>query len=246
MAANSKIEWTDNSWNPITGCTKYSDGCQYCYAEKLAKRLKLMGLDSYRNEFDLTIHEKYFTTPLTWKKTKRIFVCSMSDLFHKDVPYETISKIFDTMKLANWHVFQVLTKRSDRLLEFSKIYDIPENVWTGVTIESARYLDRLDDLKNTVSNFKFISFEPLLSLIPQQDFTGIDWIIVGGESGTNPRDIQKEWVIDLKDNSKLYNVAFFFKQWGGKNKKKAGNLLDNKYYEDIPNVLDFIKSIVAV
>ncbi|MBT4287472.1 MAG: phage Gp37/Gp68 family protein [Deltaproteobacteria bacterium] len=234
MANVSKIEWTETTWNFATGCTKISAGCKNCYAERMAKRLKCMGLDKYKNCFELTVHENMIEEPLKWKKPKQVFVNSMSDTFHKDVPDEIIFKVFETMNKAHWHTFQVLTKRSSRLLEMSPHLPWSKNIWMGVTVESSDYLYRINNLINSSAKVKFVSLEPLLGPLYKMDINGIDWVIVGGESGYGARDIMKEWVIDVKEKCQTLQTPFFFKQWGGANKKKAGSLLDGKEYKRFP------------
>ncbi len=230
----TNIEWTDLTWNPITGCSKVSEGCKNCYAEKMANRLYKMNNPRYKNVFKVTLHDDLLNVPIKKKKPNNIFVCSMSDLFHEEVPFDYIKKVFDIMKLANWHVFQVLTKRPNRLLEFSKNYKIPDNVWIGTSIENITVKERIDYLKNVQAKTKFLSCEPLLDDISSLDFNGIDWIVVGGESGPNSRPIKKEWVIKIKDICEINNIPFFFKQWGGINKKKNGKELDGKTYTKMP------------
>lgn len=234
---NTKIEWTEKTWNPITGCTQKSKGCQNCYAKKMAKRLHAMGNPRYKNEFEVTIHEDLFDLPLSIKKSSLIFVCSMSDIFHENVPFSTIEKLFNTMKKAHWHIFQVLTKRPERLEEFSKIYDIPDNVWVGTSVELEEYGYRLTNLKNARAKTKFVSCEPLLGSLQTLDFTGIDWIVAGGESGANARPVEEAWLIQLRDHCKDKNIHFFFKQWGGWNKKKNGHILDGKEYKEMPEIV---------
>ena len=234
MAGKTSIEWTECSWNPITGCTKISEGCRNCYAARMAHRLKAMGNIRYENEFEVTIHEDLIDKPLHWKKPKRIFVNSMSDLFHKDIPDEVIIRIFQTMNKANWHTFQILTKRSDRLAALSKKINWTPNIWMGVSIENKETIFRAEHLKNTNAAIKFISAEPLLESIGDIDLNGIDWLIVGGESGHHCRPLSEEWVIELRDLAKRTNTAFFFKQWGGINKKKNGSKLKGKYYKEYP------------
>ena len=236
MSENSSIEWTEATWNPITGCTPISNGCQNCYALRLAKRLKAMGNKSYINGFDLTLHHELLTKPLLWKKPKLIFVNSMSDMFHKDVPFEFIQDIFSVMKEANWHIFQILTKRSDNLKNLAYKLEWPENVWMGVTVESKDYMHRINDLLDTPAAIKFLSLEPLLSDMPNINLKGIDWVIVGGESGPKSRPMLKEWVIDIKNQCDNYNIPFFFKQWGGVQKKKNGRKLNGRIYSDMPCV----------
>ncbi|MFC1573796.1 DUF5131 family protein [Candidatus Latescibacterota bacterium] len=234
MSINSKIEWTQTTWNPVTGCTKFSSGCKNCYAERMAKRLKAMGCKAYINGFGVTIHEHILVKPLKWRKSKMVFVNSMSDLFHEDVSDKFIIDVINIMKDADWHIFQLLTKRSKRLNEFSKKVSWPKNVWIGVSIESEEYINRIEDIRNIDAKIKFISFEPLLSQIKSLNFHGIDWIIVGGESGPKARNIKKSWVFDILKQCKNYNIPFFFKQWGGTNKKKTGRLLDGKLWNEMP------------
>jgi len=232
--SSSKIEWTDSTWNPLTGCNKVSLGCKHCYAERMAFRLKAMGNPNYRNGFQLTLHEHVLNLPLSWKTPQFIFVNSMSDLFHEDVPLEFILRVFDVMKQASWHSFQVLTKRSKRLADLSSEIEWPENVWMGVSVENAKYTFRIDHLRQTDAKTKFLSLEPLLGPIPNLDLAGINWVIVGGESGPSARPIEESWVIDLRDQCNEANVPFFFKQWGGVNRKKAGRLLENRTWDELP------------
>ena len=234
MAQQSPIEWTESTWNPVTGCTKISDGCKNCYAERLAKRLKAMGQKNYQNGFKLTLQEQALELPLSWKKPKTIFVNSMSDLFHKDVPLTFIQKVFKTMAKADWHQFQVLTKRSDRLLEFSKVLDWKPHIWMGVSVENQKVTHRIDELRETDAHIKFLSIEPLLSSLPNLDLSGIDWVIVGGESGPKARPMKEEWVLEIKDQCKAFGVPFFFKQWGGVWKKKTGRTLQGKTWDEMP------------
>jgi len=232
----TSIEWTENTWNPITGCSKISDGCKNCYAKTMSKRLKAMKNPRYLNGFNVTIHKDLFDTPLKKKKSQIIFVCSMGDLFHEDVPFSIVDEIFDVMEKASWHIFQVLTKRSARLKEYSTQRKIPSNVWVGVSIENNKVAFRLDDLKKTTAQTKFISAEPLLGSLNELDFNGIDWVVVGGESGHKSRPIKKEWVIEIKDKCEKDKIKFFFKQWGGFHKKKNGRLLDGKVYDEMPTL----------
>lgn len=234
MAANSKIEWTECTWNPVTGCTKISPGCLNCYAERMARRLQAMGQPNYRNGFTLTLHPHMLELPLRWRKPRSIFVNSMSDLFHKDVPLKFIQQVFDVMRCAPQHRFQILTKRSERLRELSPRLAWPDNVWMGVTVENRDYTFRLDHLRQTGAAVKFISFEPLLSPIPNIDLKGIDWAILGGESGPGARPMSREWVIDIRDQCIAAKIAFFFKQWGGVNKKAAGRRLENRTWDQTP------------
>ena len=234
MATKSAIEWTESTWNPLTGCTKISPGCKNCYAERMAKRLKAMGQEKYRNGFKLTLHPESLDEPLRWKKPQMIFVNSMSDLFHKDVPVEFIRQVFGVMRQAHWHTFQVLTKRAERLLELDAQIDWPENVWMGVSVENQDYAFRIDLLRQTHARVKFLSLEPLLGPLPALRLKGIDWVIVGGESGPKARSIKREWVTEIRDQCLYAGVPFFFKQWGGTNKKKTGRLLDGKTWDEWP------------
>ncbi len=232
--ANSSIEWTESTWNPLTGCTKISPGCKHCYAERMAKRLRAMGQQKYRNEFKLTMHENVLEDPLHWKKSQVIFVNSMSDLFHEDVPVDFIIKTFDVMRRAHWHTFQVLTKRADRLAELDSQIVWPSNVWMGVSVENSRYAHRIDHLRQTHARVRFLSLEPLLGSIPNLELSGIHWVIVGGESGPRARLIEHNWVTEIRDQCKQAKVPFFFKQWGGINKKKTGRLLEGRTWDELP------------
>lgn len=234
--ARSDIEWTESTWNPLTGCTKISPGCKFCYAERMAKRLHGMGQPRYENGFRLTMHEDALEFPLLWGKPRRIFVNSMSDLFHEDVPVSFIERVFNVMRGAHWHQFQVLTKRSERLLEISKSLDWPNNVWMGVSVERDDYSFRIDDLRKTGAVVKFLSLEPLLGPLSFLDLRSIDWVIVGGESGPKARPMKREWVLDIKRQCRHAGVAFFFKQWGGFNKKKSGRLLQGRTWDEFPRV----------
>jgi protein gp37 len=235
--AQSSIEWTESTWNPLTGCTKISPGCKFCYAERMAKRLHGMGQARYTNGFKLTLHEDALELPLSWKKPQLIFVNSMSDMFHRDVPTWFIQKTFDVMRRASWHQFQVLTKRSDYLLEMSPSIVWPENVWMGVSVERQDYVSRIDDLRGTGAAVKFLSLEPLLGPLRKLKLRGIDWVIVGGESGPGARPMEEEWVLEIKAQCEKARVLFFFKQWGGFNKKKTGRLLQGRTWDEIPNVM---------
>ncbi|MBU1220281.1 phage Gp37/Gp68 family protein [Myxococcota bacterium] len=223
MMASTRIEWTEVTWNPVTGCTKISEGCRNCYAERMALRLQAMGQVNYRDGFEVRCHEGVVGYPLLWKKPRMIFVNSMSDLFHEDVPGEFIREIFRVMTVAKQHTFQVLTKRSDILAEMAGELEWPENVWMGVTVESADYVHRIDDLKSVPSFVKFISMEPLISGIPEVDLSGIDWVIAGGESGPGARKMNPLWVKDIRDQCTKQKISFFFKQWGGVNKLMSCN-----------------------
>lgn len=236
MAQKSSIEWTESTWNPITGCSKISPGCKFCYAERMAKRLKAMSSENYINGFKLTLHEHVLELPLTWKKPQTIFVNSMSDLFHKNVPLVFIQKMFEVMNKAHWHIFQILTKRSDRLLELNNKLTWTENIWMGVSVENQDYTFRIDDLRKTDAHTKFLSIEPLIGQITKLNLNNIDWVIVGGESGPGARPMKEEWVITIKDICKNSGVPFFFKQWGGVNKKKNGRLLEGRTWDEMPEI----------
>ena len=235
MAHRSPIEWTESTWNPVTGCNKISPGCKNCYAERLAKRLKAMGQANYKNGFKLTLQPQMLELPLKWKKPQTIFVNSMSDLFHKDVPLEYIQQVFDVMNRAYWHRFQVLTKRADRLAELSDELNWSDNIWMGVSVESQKFVHRIDDLRSTGAKVKFLSLEPLLGPLENMDLEKIDWAIVGGESGHGFRPIREEWVISIREQCRELGVPFFFKQWGGFNKKKTGRLLEGRTYDAMPS-----------
>ena len=232
--ALSKIEWTESTWNPVTGCTKISPGCENCYAERMAKRLQRMGQPNYVNGFEVTLHEHVINYPLRWKRPQMIFVNSMSDLFHKDVPLEFILKVFNVMTQASHHQFQILTKRSDRLVELNSKLPWPSNVWMGVSVENSDYLFRIDHLRQTDARIKFVSFEPLLGPIHDPALDDIDWVIVGGESGPKARPINPAWVREIRDRCLLVNVPFFFKQWGGVVKKRNGRILDGRTWDQMP------------
>ena len=234
MSGYSKIEWTESSWNPITGCTKFSKGCANCYAERFSIRQQAMKRTKYANGFKLKLHRDCLKEPLKWKMPRVIFVCSMSDLFHEDVPDNFIKEVFKVMNVANWHIFQILTKRAKRLSAIAHKLDWTENIWAGVTVESEEYLDRIDDLRSVPAAIRFISFEPLISKIPECNLDAIDWVIVGGESGEHARPMKPEWAKALRDMCKEKSVPFFFKQWGGKHKKANGRLLDGKIWSQMP------------
>jgi len=221
----SKIEWTDRTFNPVTGCTKCSEACQNCYAEVMAKRLQAMGQHKYKNGFNLTLHPETLQDPLKWKKPCMIFVCSMSDLFHDDVPIEFIDKVMDTIRQTPQHIYQILTKRPLRMREYALTHNIPKNVWMGVTVESSDYKQRIRILQGiSFISVRFISFEPLLDEIEDLDFTGIDWVIVGGENGANARYMNPEWVYNILRQCREQNVPFFFKGWGARSKTGKINL----------------------
>jgi protein gp37 len=234
MGMKSAIEWTESTWNPVTGCTRISPGCAHCYAERMARRLQAMGQPNYKRGFQVTLHEQALDLPLRWKKPQMIFVNSMSDLFHEDVPVDFIRRVFAVMEEASWHRFQVLTKRSDRLAELATALPWPDNVWMGVTVENAELMPRIDHLRTVPAAVRFLSLEPLLTAMPELDLTGINWVIVGGESGPGARPMQPEWVRDILHQCRDSEVSFFFKQWGGLNKKRAGRLLDGATYDEMP------------
>ena len=235
MSASSTIEWTDCTWNPLTGCTKISAGCAHCYAERMARRLQAMGQPNYVHGFQLTLHPHLLQAPLGWKRPHRVFVNSMSDLFHPDAPAEFIVRVFDVMRRASWHTFQLLTKRSERLVELNSALPWPPNVWMGVTVESEAYRFRADDLRRTGAQVRFLSLEPLLGPLPRLDLSGIHWVIVGGESGPGARPLQEDWVLDIRDQCQAAQVPFFFKQWGGVRKKRAGRLLEGCTWDAMPD-----------
>ncbi|MFQ5640570.1 MAG: DUF5131 family protein [bacterium] len=237
--AQSSIEWTEMTWNPVTGCTKVSAGCKYCYAEIFARRLQAMGVDKYRNGFELTLHTDAIEEPYRWKKSRVVFVNSMSDLFHKDVPIAFIQDVFKVMRDNPQHVFQVLTKRADVLLHYDKEgwLDWSHNIWMGVSVENDQVRKRIDLLRRTHARVKFLSCEPLIGPLPELNLTGIDWVIVGGESGRRPRPMQPEWVTDIKEQCLQADVPFFFKQWGGTSKKKAGRMLDGRTWDEMPEMI---------
>jgi protein gp37 len=234
MATNSTIEWTESTWNPVTGCTKVSPGCVHCYAERMALRLQAMGQANYADGFKVTMHDRALELPLSWKKPKTIFVNSMSDLFHKDIPVEFIQRVFDVMRRANWHQYQVLTKRSARIVELDPQLQWLPNIWMGVSVERKDYVYRIDDLRKTHAQTKFLSLEPLLGPLPNLDLSGIDWAIVGGESGPEARPMKEEWVIEIRDQCRAAGVPFFFKQWGGVQKCRNGRELEGRTWDEMP------------
>jgi protein gp37 len=242
MGANSAIEWTESTWNPLTGCTKISPGCKHCYAERMAVRLKAMGQPNYANGFQLAMHAQALALPLQWRKPQTVFVNSMSDLFHDDVPVAFIKRVFGVMAQAHWHRFQVLTKRAERLAALSPELLWPPNVWMGVSVENADYVGRVDCLRAIGARVKFLSLEPLLGPLPALDLKGISWVIVGGESGPGARPMSPAWVLDLRDQCQRASVSFFFKQWGGVNKKRAGRELEGRTWDEMPRQ---VRSLVA-
>lgn len=235
MAVNSGIEWTESTWNPVTGCTEISAGCKNCYARRMALRLQAMGQPNYRNGFAVACHPDALNLPLKWKKPQMIFVNSMSDLFHKKVPCEFISKVFNIMGRTPQHTYQVLTKRAERLSELSGTMTWSNNIWAGVTVEASDYKYRIDLLRNTKAFVKFLSLEPLLNDLGKLDLTNIDWVITGGESGPGARPIDPDWVRNIREQCLEQKVPFFFKQWGGFNKKKNGRKLDGREWDQTPH-----------
>ena len=235
MNVNTHIQWTEATWNPLTGCDKVSPGCKNCYAEWLTKtRLVPAGNPRYRNGFKLTLHPDLIDLPRHWRKGKKVFVNSMSDMFHKNVPLPFTQKVFETMNACPQHVFQILTKRGDILVQHAPQLQWTPNIWMGVSVENKDYLYRLDELRQTPAHVKFVSFEPLLGPIPNANLAGIDWVIVGGESGRNFRAMDPDWARDLRDQCQAQGVKFFFKQWSGVRPKRLGRLLDGKLWEEMP------------
>lgn len=237
----TKIEWTDKTWNPITGCSKKSTGCLHCYAEVMSRRLKAMGLDKYAKGFEVTLHEECISEPLNWKKGHNIFVCSMSDIFHEDVPFDFVDKMFDVIKATPHHRYQILTKRAERLAEYFLSRDIPENVWLGVTVEAKSSKFRIDMIRDLDASVKFLSCEPLVEDLGELDLTGIEWVIVGGESGPKARPMQEEWVMNIRKQVEEQESKFFFKQWGTwgadgekRNKHANGKELQGKIIQEMP------------
>ncbi len=232
--AQSSIEWTQMTWNPTTGCNKLSAGCKYCYAEVMTRRLEAMGIEKYKDGFAVRTHEDSLRTPYDWKKPKIVFVNSMSDLFHPEVPFGFIQKVFAVMNDTPQHTYQVLTKRAERLYELHHKLNWTNNIWMGVSVEDARVVERIDYLRYIDAKVKFLSCEPLIGALPNMNLTNIDWAIVGGESGRKARPMDEAWVWDIKQQCEEQKVAFFFKQWGGTNKKKAGRELGGKTYDAMP------------
>ena len=237
MGDHSAIEWTEATWNPVTGCDKISPGCRHCYAERMARRLQLMGQPNYARGFEVALHPRALDIPLNWRRPRTVFVNSMSDLFHKDVPLAFIQRVFEAMNRADWHQYQVLTKRAERLAQLSPALAWAPHIWQGVSVESAAYTWRIDRLRETGAHVKFLSVEPLLGPIPRLDLHGMDWVIAGGESGPGARPMHAEWVRGIRDQCVRAGVAFFFKQWGGVNKKRAGRELDGRFWNEMPVAL---------
>jgi protein gp37 len=237
MGFNSSIEWTEATWNPVTGCTKVSPGCKHCYAERLARRLQAMGQRRYAMGFRVALHEDLLELPLRWRSPRRIFVNSMSDLFHEAIPEAFIARVFAIMEQADWHCFQILTKRAERLATLSPTLPWRPHIWMGVSVESTRYVSRLEALRRTGACVKFLSLEPLLGPLPHLDLRDIDWVIVGGESGPGARPMNPAWAVDLRDQCQRAHVAFFFKQWGGVHKHKRGRVLEGRTWDEMPALL---------
>lgn len=237
--ANSSIEWTEMTWNPTTGCTKVSAGCKFCYAEIMTRRLKAMGQEKYKDGFKIVKeHPETLKIPYEWKSPKIVFVNSMSDLFHKDISVEFIKQVFQVMNENPQHVFQVLTKRAERLFELNSQLKWTHNIWMGVSVENEKVVERIDLLRKTKAKIKFLSLEPLIGPLPNLKLKNIDWVIVGGESGHSPRIMEPDWVLDIQNQCEKADVAFFFKQWGGKNKKAAGRILNGRTYNEMPSIID--------
>lgn len=234
MPTKSNIEWTEMTWNPVTGCTKISQGCKNCYAERMAKRLKAMGSERYRDGFRVTLHSDLLDIPRRWRQPRVVFVNSMSDLFHEDVPDAYIARVFATMRDCPHHTFQVLTKRAERLAQLAPELSWSENVWIGVSVEDARVISRIGFLKQTSASVRFLSLEPLIGPLEHLPLDGISWVIVGGESGPHARPMHREWVNSILRQCRAASVAFFFKQWGGVRKDRTGRKLNGTYYDEMP------------
>ncbi len=234
MATHSQIEWTQMTWNPVTGCDKLSQGCKHCYAERMAKRLKAMGVERYRNTFEVTLHDDLVDRPLAWVKPRVVFVNSMSDLFHEAVPISFILRVFETMSKCPQHVFQILTKRSSRLIQIADLLPWPSNVWMGVSVENQQVVDRIVDLQQVPARVRFLSCEPLLGPLVDLPLEGIHWTIVGGESGPHARPMKEAWALSILQQCRDREVAFFFKQWGGTRKNLTGRELQGQIYNEFP------------
>lgn len=234
MSVGSKIEWTDATWNPVTGCNKVSPGCKRCYAERLSRRLRAAGMAKYRNGFEVTPHPDTLEHPLRWRKPRTIFVNSMSDLFHDLVPDQFVRDVFQVMEKAHWHRYQVLTKRPDRVVELNDSLPWPPQIWLGVSVESSTYIPRIDLLRKTGAAVKFLSLEPLLGPLPDLNLDSVDWVIVGGESGPGARPMEAEWARDIQKQCADGEIPFYFKQWGGVFRNKYGRELDGKTWDEMP------------
>ena len=237
MATTTTIEWTEMTWNPVTGCTKVSQGCKHCYAERMARRLEAMGSDRYRNGFQVTLHPDLLDVPRRWRQPRVVFVNSMSDLFHDDIPLAYIERVFETMRDCPHHTFQVLTKRSERLVELAPQLPWPANVWIGVSVEHTRVIQRVRDLQRVPAAVRFLSLEPLIGPLDALPLDGIHWAIVGGESGPKARPMRKEWVTSIFRQCRAARVPFFFKQWGGVRKDLTGREFNGRTYNEMPGVL---------
>ncbi len=236
MSSNTKIEWTETTWNPVTGCSKISPGCEHCYAERMALRLQAMGQAKYAKGFEVATHSKELKAPATWRKPSMVFVCSMGDLLHNDVPLEFIREVFAVIKATPQHTYQLLTKRSERLASIAPDLQWPKNLWIGVTVENDDYVHRIEDLAQVPAAVRFLSCEPLLGPLHHLILDAVDWVIVGGESGPGARPMNSGWVRDIRDQCTSQEIPFFFKQWGGVNKKRAGRILDSKIWQQFPAV----------
>lgn len=236
MSDHSAIEWTDATWNPVRGCTKVSPGCKHCYAERFSERFRGVPGHPFENGFDLQLIPKALELPLRWRTSRLIFVNSMSDLFHEDVPDDYIARVFEVMRFAHWHQFQVLTKRAERLAELGKMLNVPANVWIGVSVEGADYTWRIDHLRSVPAPLRFLSVEPLLAPVGRLNLDGVHWVIVGGESGPRARPMEASWVRDVRNQCKREGVPFFFKQWGGVRKSRTGRELDGRTWDEMPEV----------
>ena len=238
--AQSSIEWTEMTWNPTTGCTKISAGCKYCYAEVMTKRLEAMGIEKYKDGFAVRTHDDALDIPYSWKGSKIVFVNSMSDLFHPEIPIEFIQKVFVVMNNTPQHTYQVLTKRADRLFELHNKLNWTNNIWMGVSVENEKVKDRIDFLRYTNAKTKFLSLEPLIGPLRNMNLENIDWAIVGGESGPGARPMQKEWVLDIRNQCEKAEVAFYFKQWGGVFKKRTGRVLEGRTWDEMPAAAELV------
>jgi protein gp37 len=245
MATQSRIEWTQNTWNPVTGCTKITAGCRNCYAERMARRLQAMKLSRYQKGFEVNVHEDLISLPTRWKQPRLIFVNSMSDLFHEHVPDDFIRRVFDTMAKSPQHIFQILTKRSSRLVNIASSLTWTPNIWIGVTVEDGNYLYRINDLVRVPAKIRFLSCEPLIGPIAYLPLDGVQWVIVGGESGPGARPMERDWVDEIQLQCERAQIPFFFKQWGGVRKKQSGRLLNGRTYDDLPLNSHFIDNLFS-
>lgn len=246
MATNSHIEWTEMTWNPVTGCSKVSQGCKHCYAERMAIRLRAMGARRYKDGFNVTLHHDLLDLPRQWKRSRTVFVNSMSDLFHVDVPDEFIRRVFDTIVACPQHTFQILTKRSERLRELASSLPWPSNLWMGVSVEDSRVVRRIADLAQVPAPVRFLSCEPLIGPLEDLPLDGIDWVIVGGESGPGARSMDATWVQSIRRQCRHTGTAFFFKQWGGVRKDMTGRLLNGRTYDEMPPVRPAQNELVQI